>query len=179
MPMRVSVSDQLAILRMVLVPVVMGLIMIDVPVWAAVLFVVAAITDFLDGYLARKMGQLTVLGAFLDSTADKMLVTGTFLALIAVDRASIWIAGTIITREFAVMALRSLAGLEGTHVPPSVWGKLKASAQFIALGFAIVRSGDRIGAWYFDEYLMVVAVVLTLYSGWDYIASFFASRDTP
>lgn len=176
MLMGVSVSDQLAILRMVLVPVVMGLIMSDVPAWAAALFVIAAITDFLDGYLARRMGQLTTLGAFLDSTADKMLVTGTFLALIAVDRASIWIAGIIITREFAVMALRSLAGLEGIHVPPSIWGKLKANAQFIALGFAIVRSGDRIGGWYFDEYLMVVAVVLTLYSGWDYIRGFFVGR---
>lgn len=169
-------SDQLAILRMVLVPVVMVLIITDVRLWAAVLFVVAAITDFLDGYLARKMGQLTVVGAFLDSTADKMLVTGTFLALIAVDRASIWIAGIIITREFAVMALRSLAGLEGIHVPPSIWGKLKANAQFVALGFAIVRSGDRLGGWFLDEYLMLVAVLFTLYSGWDYIRTFFSSR---
>lgn len=174
--MRVSVSDQLAILRMVLVPVVMALIISDVRLWAVVLFIVAAVTDFLDGYLARRMGQLTVLGAFLDSTADKMLVTGTFLALIAVDRASIWIAGIIITREFAVQALRSLAGLEGVHVPPSIWGKLKANAQFIALGFAIIRTGDRVGGWFFDEYLMGVAVILTLYSGWDYIKTFFASR---
>ena len=156
-------SDQLAILRMVLVPVVMALI-------------IAAITDFLDGYLARRMGQLTVLGAFLDSTADKMLVTGTFLALIAVDRASIWVAGIIITREFAVQALRSLAGLQGVHVPPSIWGKLKANAQFIALGFAIIRTGDRVGGWFLDEYLMGVAVLLTLYSGWDYIKTFFARR---
>lgn len=174
--MRISVPDQLAVLRMVLVPIVMALIANDVRGWAAGLFAVAAVTDFLDGFLARRMGLTTVLGAFLDSTADKLLVTGTFLALISVDRASIWIAVLIITREFAVMSLRSLAALEGLQVPPSFWGKLKANAQFLALGFAIIRFSEPVGPWFFDEYLMMVALLLTLVSGWDYVRGFFVSR---
>ena len=174
--MRISVPDQLAVLRMVLVPIVMALIVSDARGWAAGLFAVAAVTDFFDGYLARRMNLTTVLGAFLDSTADKLLVTGTFLALISVGRASIWIAVLIITREFAVTSLRSLAALEGLQVPPSLWGKLKANAQFLALGFAIIRFAEPIGPWFFDEYLMIVALAFTLVSGWDYVRGFFLSR---
>lgn len=174
--MRLSVPDQLAALRIGLVPVVMLLIVRDLRGAALAIFIVAAVTDFLDGYLARRMDIATVVGAFLDSTADKMLVTGSLLALIAVDRVTIWIALIIITREFAVMALRGLAALEGTHVPPSNWGKIKANAQFIALGLAIMRWGDQLGPWYIDEWVMAGAVVLTIWSGWDYIATFFRLR---
>ncbi len=140
--------------------------------WAAVLFFVAAATDFLDGYLARKWNQTTVMGSFLDSTADKLLVTGTFLALIRVDRASIWAALIIIVREFVVVALRGMAALEGELVRPSIWGKLKAVVQFTALGLAIVRLSEPWGPLYFDEYVMWAAVIVTVLSGWEYLSRF-------
>ena len=141
-------------------------------VWAVVLFIIAATTDFLDGYLARKWNQVTVMGSFLDSTADKLLVTGTFLALIRVDRASIWAALIIIVREFAVMALRGMAALEGEMVRPSIWGKLKANVQFWALGLAIVRLAEPWGPLYLDEYVMWIAVIVTVLSGWEYVSRF-------
>jgi len=143
--------------------------------WALLLFVIAAFTDFLDGYLARRWSVTTVMGAFLDSTADKLLVTGAFLALIRVGRASIWVALIIIVREFIVMALRGLAAIEGELVRPSIWGKLKATVQFIAIGFAIIRLGEPIGPLYFDEYLMWLAAAITLLSGWDYVSRFWAT----
>ncbi len=151
----------------------MVLIVRDVSPWLAfVLFAVAAFTDFLDGYLARRWGLTTVLGAFLDSTADKLLVTGVLMALISVDRASIWVALIIVLREFVVMALRGLAAIEGELVRPSVWGKLKAVVQFVAIGFAIIRFSDPVGPLFFDEYLMWGAAAITVLSGWHYVARF-------
>ena len=96
---------------------------------AAVLFAIAAATDFFDGYLARRWGITTILGAFLDSTADKLLVSGSLIALVAIDRASIWPVLIIIMREFTVMALRGITAMEGHMVKPSIWGKIKAIWQ--------------------------------------------------
>jgi CDP-diacylglycerol--glycerol-3-phosphate 3-phosphatidyltransferase len=139
---------------------------------AAFLFAVAAATDFFDGYFARRWQITTVLGAFLDSTADKLLVTGTLLALIAVDRASIWVALIIIIREFVVMALRGVTAIEGEVVKPSIWGKIKANVQFAAIFLAIMRLPEPWGALYLDEWVMWLAAIVTLASGWGYVSAF-------
>lgn len=139
---------------------------------AAVLFVIAAITDFLDGYIARKRNITSVLGAFLDGTADKMLVTGSLLALLVIDRVSMWAVLIIITRELVVTALRGLAALEGHLVRPSLWGKLKANLQFAAIFFAILRLSEPWGPLFLDEYLMWLAVGATVLSGWQYVSRF-------
>ncbi len=141
-------------------------------VLATVLFLVAAFTDFLDGYIARRRDETTIMGAFLDSTADKLLVTGALLALVAIDRVSVWASLIIIVREFVVMALRGLTAIEGELVRPSMWGKLKAAVQFMAIAFAMLRLGEPLGPLYFDEWLMWLAVGITLYSGWAYVAAF-------
>jgi CDP-diacylglycerol--glycerol-3-phosphate 3-phosphatidyltransferase len=160
-------------------PVIMALVLAEGTVgnnftYAVVLFVVAAVTDFLDGYFARKWNLTTVLGTFLDSTADKMLVTGSLLALIAVDRASVWVALIIIIREFAVMALRGMVALEGRIVKPSIWGKLKANIQFLAIGLAMIRMAEPWGPLYLDEWIMWLAAVITIISGWQYVARFWS-----
>lgn len=174
---RISFPDWLALTRVVLVPVIMAFIVgagrVETgPVVAVVLFTVAAITDFFDGYLARRWGVASTLGAFIDTTADKLLVTGTLFALVAIDRVSIWAAVIIVMREFVVTALRGLVALGGGLVRPSTWGKIKATAQFVAIGFAILRPWSRIGWFYFDQWLMLIAVVLTLASGWQYLRGF-------
>jgi CDP-diacylglycerol--glycerol-3-phosphate 3-phosphatidyltransferase len=138
---------------------------------ACVLFTIAAITDFFDGYLARKWNVTSTLGAFLDTTADKLLVTGSLLALVSIDRVSIWAALIIVMREFVVMALRGLVALGGGTVRPSQWGKIKATAQFIAIGFAF-------GGLFFDQWLMLIAVVLTVVSAWQYLAGFWETVRT-
>ena len=165
-------------LRIVLTPVVMALIMAgDRVAWAttaaAVLFAIAAITDFFDGRLARRWKQTTALGTFLDTTADKLLVSGVLIALVAVDRASIWVAFIIIGRELLILGLRgAVSAADGTVVRPSIWGKLKANVQFVAIFLAIWRPDIRIGDWYIDQVAMAIAALITLASAAEYLARF-------
>lgn len=139
---------------------------------AAGLFAVAAFTDVLDGYWARRTTGGTVLGAFLDTSADKILVTGTLLALVSVDRVSIWPASIIIFREFTVMALRGVVAQRGGLIRPSTWGKIKAATQFLALFLAFVRLSEPWGPWFLDQWAMLVAVIATIGSAWGYMAAF-------
>jgi CDP-diacylglycerol---glycerol-3-phosphate 3-phosphatidyltransferase len=167
----------LTYLRVALVPVVMALVLLEGRVRhaasiAAVLFAIAAISDFFDGFFARRWRQTTTLGSFLDTTADKLLVSGVLLALVAVGRASPWIAFVIIGRELLILGLRGAVAADGTVMKPSPWGKLKANAQFVAIFLAIVRSSSRLGPWYPDEYVMLLAAVLTVISAVEYLARF-------
>lgn len=139
---------------------------------AAGLFAVAAFTDYLDGYLARRYSDETVLGGFLDTTADKILVTGTLLALVSVDRVSIWPAAILIFREFLVMALRGVVAQRGGLIRPSTWGKIKTVAQFLAIFLAFVRLSEPWGPWYLDQWAMLFAVIATVGSAWGYMAAF-------
>jgi CDP-diacylglycerol---glycerol-3-phosphate 3-phosphatidyltransferase len=139
---------------------------------AAGLFVVAALTDFVDGKLARKWGAVTSLGAFLDTTADKLLVTGVLIALVAANRASIWVATIIIGRELMIMALRGLIAADGTVLKPSIWGKLKANVQFVAITLAIIRWSVDVGPLLLDEWAMLIAAGITVLSGIEYLSRF-------
>lgn len=165
-------------LRIVLTPAIMGLILAGnrtryAYVVAAALFAVAAATDFVDGRLARRWKQTTTLGTFLDTTADKMLVSGVLLALVAVGRASAWIAFVIVGRELLILGLRgAVSAVDGTVVTPSIWGKLKANVQFLAIFLAILRVSTRWGAWFPDQYAMIAAAVVTVGSGAEYLARF-------
>jgi CDP-diacylglycerol--glycerol-3-phosphate 3-phosphatidyltransferase len=164
-------------LRIVLVPVVMWLILAGHRVRYAyviggAVFAVAAITDFFDGRLARRWKQTSTLGSFLDTTADKLLVSGALVALVAVDRASTWIAFLIIGREILVMGLRGAIAADGAVMKPSIWGKTKAAVQFVAIFLAIVRTSGKVGPLYPDQYVMVLAGILTIGSAVDYIARF-------
>jgi CDP-diacylglycerol--glycerol-3-phosphate 3-phosphatidyltransferase len=165
-------------LRIVLTPVVMALVMAgDRVSWAtptaAVLFAIAALTDFFDGRLARRWKQTTTMGTFLDTTADKLLVSGVLIALVAVDRASIWVAFIIIGREMLILGLRgAVSAAAGTVMRPSIWGKLKANVQFVAIFLAIWRPDMRIGDWYLDQVAMTIAAVVTLASAAEYLARF-------
>ncbi len=137
---------------------------------AAVLFTVAAATDFLDGYLARRWHSTSDLGVFLDTTADKMLVSAALIALVAIGRASPWAAAVIVWRELAILGLRAAAAASGTVVYPSIWGKLKFNVQFVAILLAILRYQHRIGPMYLDEWAMTVAAVVTVLSAWSYLS---------
>ena len=163
-------------LRIALTPVVMGLLMIDgagtssLATVATVLFVVAASTDWIDGRLARRWGVTTKLGSFLDTTADKLLLTGVLIALVAVERASPWIAALIIGRELVIMGLRGVIASEGTVMQPSSLGRLKTMVQFVAIALAIPRPGDPIGGLYIDEWAMLAAAAITVVSAVVFLA---------
>jgi CDP-diacylglycerol--glycerol-3-phosphate 3-phosphatidyltransferase len=160
-------------LRILLTPVIMALLIADAaPGLTAVLFAVAAATDWFDGYLARRWEVTTKLGSFLDTTADKLLVTGVLIALVAVERTSPWIALIIVGRELVILGLRGVIAAEGTVMQPSILGKLKTSIQFLAILLAILRPGDPVGGAYVDEWVMLAAAAITVASAADYLARF-------
>ena len=165
---------RITMLRVALVPVVMACVLLgdERPyafAAAAALFVGAAFTDLVDGYLARRWAQTTTLGSFLDTTADKLLVAGTLVALVAAGRASPWVAAVIIGRELVIMGLRGLVAADGVVMAPSIWGKLKANVQFVAIALAILRPA-RLGPLWLDEWAMLAAAFVTVMSAWDYLA---------
>jgi CDP-diacylglycerol---glycerol-3-phosphate 3-phosphatidyltransferase len=168
---------RITVLRIVLIPAVMALVLVGdrvdfAYVTAACLFVIAAGTDFIDGYLARRWEATTALGSFLDTTADKLLVTGAIVALVEVGRASAWIAVVIIGRELLILGLRGMVALDGTVMPPSIWGKWKATVQFVAITLAIVRFSDPLGPLYLDEWVMIGAAIITAMSGFEYLGRY-------
>jgi CDP-diacylglycerol---glycerol-3-phosphate 3-phosphatidyltransferase len=169
-----TVLNGLSLARIVLGVPVIALILLGPTVRycyaaAAAVFTVAAATDFLDGYLARRWHRTSDLGVFLDTTADKILVSGALIALVAVGRASAWAAGVIIWRELAVLGLKAAAATGGTVIYPSFWGKLKFNVQFVAVILALFRYHHRIGPMYLDQWAMAVAAVVTVLSAWSYL----------
>lgn len=172
-----SIPDALGVARILMTPVVMVLVLAGTPASltaAAVVFVAAAFTDFLDGYLARRWKIGTILGAFIDSTADKLLVIGALLALLVIDRASVWAVLIIVAREIVVMTLRGIVAIEGATVRPSKLGKLKANSQYVAIVLAMFRWGSPFGGLYLDEWVLWLAAILTVASGWGYAQAFWS-----
>ena len=159
-------------LRIVLAPVVMALILEggeDAEPLALALFIIAAATDWFDGRLARRWNVTTRLGSFLDTTADKLLVSGVLIALLGIDRVSPWIVAVIVARELVLMGLRGVLASEGTVLSPSLLGKLKTSIQFLAIALAIPRPGEPVGGLYLDEWAMLAAAAITVWSAVDYL----------
>jgi CDP-diacylglycerol---glycerol-3-phosphate 3-phosphatidyltransferase len=167
-------------LRIVLAPVVMGLVLAHSYTAATIVFLVAAATDWFDGRLARHWKITTRLGSFLDTTADKLLVTAALLALVAVDRVSPWLALIIVGREFVILGLRAAVASGGRHLETSMLGKWKATVQFVAIALAMLRPDVVIAGAYLDEWVMVFAAVVTAWSGLDYLMrSSAALRSSP
>lgn len=134
--------------------------------FAGLIFVIASVTDFFDGFIARKWDQMTKLGAILDPLADKMLVLAGFIGLMVIDRASAWAVFLILSREFFITGLRVVAIGEGKDVAASMAGKIKTVVQMIAIGFLIMN-------WPYATTLLWIAVFLTLYSGYEYTRDYF------
>ena len=132
----------------------MGLILGHSWTAAAIVFLVVASTDWFDGRLARRWNVSSRLGSFLDTTADKLLVTGVLLALVAVGRASPWLSMAIIGRELSLLGLRAAVAAQGLHLEPSMLGKWKATAQFAALALVMLRPDVTIAGAFLDQWLL-------------------------
>jgi cardiolipin synthase (CMP-forming) len=171
-----SLANKLTASRILVIPVILVLLMIHHS-WAAwvalVLFVAAGITDMLDGYLARRDNQVSVVGTFLDPIADKLLVSATILFLVGngqITGITIWPAVVILMREVAVSGLREfLAGVR-VSVPVSQLAKWKTFLQIVALSFLIVGKYAPAGipATYIGDLGLWIAGVLTVFTAWDY-----------
>ena len=106
---------------------------------AACLYVLAAVTDFLDGFLARRWGQVSVVGKFLDPLADKLIVMAALVMLVDVDRLPAWLVILLIGRELAITGLRSIAGAEGLVIAAGQAGKYKTALQLVGISFSIIH----------------------------------------
>jgi CDP-diacylglycerol---glycerol-3-phosphate 3-phosphatidyltransferase len=172
-----TLSTRITLLRVALIPVLLWLLVAEgrverAAVLAAVVFLVASFTDFVDGYLARRWQQTTMLGNFLDTTADKLLVSGALLGLLTLDRVNVWVAFVVIAREVAVLGLRAIAAAAAVVISASIWGKLKFNIQVVGITLAILRPEVRLGSLWLDEWAMLAVAVASAASAIDYFARF-------
>jgi len=130
--------------RLIATVIVFILVLVNQP-WAflvaTVIFFFASVTDSLDGYLARRFKVVSSLGVFLDLTADKVFVTTILIAMVQIGLVPAWIVSTIITREFLVMGLRSMASVKGRVIPAGIWGKQKTFVTLLAVGGLLLAKG--------------------------------------
>ncbi|MDR1990138.1 MAG: CDP-diacylglycerol--glycerol-3-phosphate 3-phosphatidyltransferase [Acidobacteriaceae bacterium] len=138
----------------------------------AAIFGIASLTDWLDGYLARRRQQVTALGQFIDPLADKLLTIAAFISLVQMDLAPAWMVAIIIGREFAVTALRSLAHARGVTMAASPLGKIKMIAQVVAI-LALILGKEQLARFVVIGHIALWVVVLTsLVSAADYFRRF-------
>ncbi|MBW2039624.1 MAG: CDP-diacylglycerol--glycerol-3-phosphate 3-phosphatidyltransferase [Deltaproteobacteria bacterium] len=140
---------------------------------AALIFLLAAISDGLDGYMARRRNTVTNLGKLLDPLADKLLVCTALIMLISLERVCAWIVAVIIGREMAVTTLRGVAGAEGVIISASRLGKMKNLSQLSATNLLILHYPYfSLDVHWLGTLLLWLALVLTIWSGLDYFARF-------
>jgi CDP-diacylglycerol--glycerol-3-phosphate 3-phosphatidyltransferase len=174
---RITFSTRITLVRIVLVPVLLALILADghlrhAPALAAAVFLIASFTDFVDGYLARRWQQVTTLGNFLDTTADKLLVIGALVGLEAIGVVNAWVVFVVITREVVVLGLRAVAASSSVVISASIWGKLKFNVQVVGITLAILHPDVQLGALRLDEWAMLAVAVVSALSAVDYFARF-------
>jgi CDP-diacylglycerol--glycerol-3-phosphate 3-phosphatidyltransferase len=174
--MRPNLPNSISLFRVLMVPVLMVFMLVDVPagdIVALIVFVVAAGSDSLDGYIARRRHQSTVMGTFLDPLADKLLVTAALVSLVSLHRLSAWVAMVVIGRELAVSGLRMVAAVQNVVIAASRWGKAKTASQMLAIAVLIVeprwlKPEWTLGGHKITWYLVMLMLVLTVVSGIDY-----------
>lgn len=163
----------LTLLRMLLAVAFVIFVMLG-PVWgkvvALVLFIIAALTDLIDGKWARKQKIVTDLGAFLDPLADKMLVNLAFLVLVYLGVVPLWVFAIILVRDFAVDGMRMMAARSGRTIAASNWGKWKTTFQMTALIIILLNLIVNLEIFtVLGNIFLYLALLLTIYSGADYL----------
>ena len=196
--MKMNLANKLTIFRIILVPVIMAIPIIDnligLPgtflgissaLWIMnIIFIIASITDKLDGYIARSRNEVTTFGKFLDPLADKILVLTAMVLLVELGKIPAWIPVIVLAREFLVSGYRLIAVEKGGKViAASIWGKLKTVTQMIAIMLAFIDknpfgaiftmqlTGMEFAINLIVTLMMIICVIATVFSGWDYIKS--------
>lgn len=174
-----NLPTTLTLLRIFIVPLLVVLMLTkeeNMDLWAVGLFLAAAVTDALDGYLARKHGQITTLGILLDPIADKLLTSAAFISLVELGRVPAWMVAIVVGREFAVSGLRAIASSKGFAIAASDLGKAKMvfqvcaiTALVLARRFPVLKTPG--------EFLMWVVVVFALASALQYFLGFWRKVD--
>jgi CDP-diacylglycerol--glycerol-3-phosphate 3-phosphatidyltransferase len=163
----VNLPNLLTVLRIMLVPALVVALLGNTPdgdVIAAIVFALASLTDFIDGYLARARDSITTFGKLMDPLADKLLIVAALISLVSLHRLAAWVAMVIITRELAVTVLRLAATQAGVVMAASMFGKVKTCLQIAAILAIIAVHGHPL--WV--SALLYATVVVTVLSGLDY-----------
>ncbi len=181
-----NIPNILTLLRIAAIPLLAVLLLSpsrEAGFWAAALFAVASITDWLDGYLARRMGVVTVFGKFLDPIADKLIVMAALIMILPYDRVPAWMVLVILGREIIITGLRGIASTEGIVISASNLGKFKTIFQLVAI-IALLLHYDY--HWFFSidhpwlyvnmhnvgMFYLWIATIITIWSGVDYLVRF-------
>ena len=181
-----NLPNILTMMRIAAIPLLAALLMSpcrSAGFWAAALFAVASITDWLDGYLARRMGIVTIFGKFLDPIADKLIVMAALIMILPFNRVPAWMVLVILGREIIITGLRGIASTEGIVIQASDLGKYKTIFQIVAI-LGLVLHYDY--NWFFGishtlltvnmhnvgMFFLWIATILTIWSGVDYLIRF-------
>jgi len=181
-----NLPNILTLMRIAVIPVMVVILMSDTKsagFWASALFSAASFTDWLDGYLARRMGIVTVFGKFLDPIADKLIVMAALIMIIPFGRVPAWMVLAIIGREIVITGLRGIASTEGTVIVASDLGKFKTIFQIVAIIALLLHYDYR---WFFSVnhpllhvnmhnvgiFYLWIAFIITIWSGIDYLVKF-------
>jgi len=181
----VNLPNMLTAARIVMIPLVLVLLDRGGPrdcFWAAWVYAAAAITDFFDGYIARRQGLVSVLGKFLDPLADKLIVMATLVWLVQMGRIEVWVVVLLLGREFSITGLRSIASSEGVIIAAGDDGKAKTAFQMIGILCLIIGYPYRLNMGLFDlgvvdlvhvgQALVYLSLVYSLTSGASYVSLF-------
>ncbi|NJC87467.1 MAG: CDP-diacylglycerol--glycerol-3-phosphate 3-phosphatidyltransferase [Desulfuromonas sp.] len=182
-----NLPNLLTLARVAAIPLLVVILLSDsreAGFWAAALFGAAAVTDFIDGWLARKWGVVTVLGKFLDPLADKLIVMAALIMLIPFGRVPAWAVFLLLAREIVITGLRSIASSEGIVIDASDLGKYKTIYQMAAIPglllhydyywfFGVQSELLHVNMHNYGISLFYISLALTLWSGFDYLHKFF------
>ena len=175
---KLNLPNKLTLSRMIIAPIYLALMLIDFKyhfIFAAIVFAVASLTDFFDGYLARKYDQITVFGKLCDPVGDKMLFLAALLAFLKYGLCSSWVIMIVISREFIITSLRMLAIEQNVVIAAGFWGKLKTACQMVFTVLIMIikqfglPSGVDISVEIISNVLMWVVAALTVVSGVKYL----------
>ena len=173
----INLPNAITLLRIGVIPVLFFLLAAPGEMWSfiiAVIFICAALTDLLDGYIARRYQIVTTMGKFLDPVADKIIVNTAMILMIPIGRIQAWIVAIIIIRDFVVDGMRSIASSEGVVIDASGLGKQKMLCQIIAVSALIIHYPIwGINAHIVGSTILYFALLLTLFSGADYAVKFY------
>jgi CDP-diacylglycerol--glycerol-3-phosphate 3-phosphatidyltransferase len=172
--LNLNLPNALTLLRIFLVPFLVVVLLTRFDgreIVGLLIFLVAISTDFFDGWIARRRGQVTTLGTLLDPIADKLLITGALISLVELGLAPAWMVVIVVGREFAVSGLRAIASAQGAVISASGWGKAKMFSQIVAVSLLILASRyqDLIPA---GKIALWVVVTIAIGSGVDYFRRF-------
>ncbi len=171
-----TIPNILTVFRILLVPLLVVVLLTRFPgseFWGLAIFLLAALTDLVDGMIARRTGAVTVVGTLLDPIADKLLMSAAFISLVELGLAPAWMVVVIVAREFAVTGLRQVAHEQGIVISASWWGKLKTLTQIIAVSLLIINF--QLGLWILiSRVALWIALIMTIASFVSYFAGFWS-----